>query len=435
MTNWPGQPGPGDGQPDPAAPQQWPPTGSPAAPSSPTPGTYRQPWAAPAQPPAAPAPTPQGYGQPGQQDSSSGSAAPPWNHPGAPGTQTWGAQSSPPGWQSHPPTGAPIPPKSRKRLFLALAAVIIVGAVGFVGYRINSGDGIAGIGATQNLSAKDTVQQYLQALADGDAAKALSFGSSQPASTDLLTNDVLAKQNARMPVTNIRVLDEDTTGESIGISRVHVAVNFGPSVDDSQLSLKKNGDGVWKLDNAAIKLSAPLGSDSIKAMQSLTVFGKKLDSGPLYVFPGFVQVGSSNDYLDVTAEPLGLKDLGAYGAYLDAKVTLNDDGRQAVSDQLTDAFANCERSRALDPPGCPTKVSPYDAADAIDGTVTWGKADLSGVKIGDLSPYDMTVYLTGKATMSLSFQTTDGGTKQGTVNAYIGGSADMTTNPPRLKIS
>jgi len=300
---------------------------------------------------------------------------------------------------------------------------------------VSTGEGVAGIGGDTALSAKDTVQQYLQALADGNADKALSFGSSQPASSDLLTDDILAKQNAKMPITNIRILDEDTTTESIGMSRVHVAVNFGSVVDDVEIPLKKDGDGKWKLQNAAIKLDPPPGGDSIKAYDTVTVFSRSFNKGSLYVFPGYLDVGSTNQYFEVTSKPVLLAGLAAYStSYLDVKIKLNDGGRQAVTDELAGAFANCQRSGQLSPPDCPAKLSAYDSADAINGTASWGKADLSGVTIGDLSPYDMTVSLNGKATMTLSYQTTDGGTQRGTVSAYVGGDADMTTTPPTLNL-
>jgi hypothetical protein len=416
MTHWPGPTGPNDQQ------------GPPAQPA----GTYRQPWANPPATTQPPAGTPEAYQQTWNQAPAAGPSAQPWTQQPTPG-------APPPGWppQPAPPTfTAPTPPKSRKRLVIGALIVVALVVAGVVGYRVSTGEGIAGIGGKSNLSAKDTVQQYLQALADGDAAKALSFGSSQPASTDLLTDDILAKQNAKMAITDIRILDEDTTTESIGMSRVHVAVNFGSVVSDVQIPLKKDGDGTWKLQNAAVKLDPPPGGDSIKAYDTVTVFNRTFNKGSLYVFPGYLEVGSSNRYLDVTSEPILLQGLASYGSssYLDAKVKLNDDGRQAVTDELTDAFANCSRSGQLKPVNCPVRLSAYDSVNAIDGTASWGKADLSEVTIGDLSPYNMTVSLSGKATLPLSYQTTDGGTQRGTVSAYIGGDADMTTTPPTLNL-
>lgn len=445
MTNWPGHTGPERGRHD--QPGGQPASGQQPPPPPPATGSYRQPWGSPPSTPPQPTAPPEGHQPSWNQSPQWGAPAQPWAQPqqgaptgwqdpaaGAP-AQPWAQpqQGPPTGWQNPAPTLGVPPQKSRKGLIIALAAVVVIAIVGFVGFRVVSGEGVAGIGGTQALSPKETVQQYLDALAAGDAEKALSFGASQPANSDLLTNDILSKQNAKLPLTNIRVLDADTTTESIGISRVHVAVNFGTVVDDVELPLKKNGDGQWKLENAVIKLDAPPGGGSMKSLDTVTVFGKNFKSGSLYLFPGYMEVGSTNPNLTVTADPILLKGLAAYSSsYLDAKVELSDMGSQAIQQQLSEAFAKCQSSSLLNPPGCPTKVSAYDAADAVDGTVQWGKADLSGVTVGQLSPYDMTVSLSGKATMSLAYQLRDGGMQRGDASSYVNAEVDMSVSPPRI---
>lgn len=300
--------------------------------------------------------------------------------------------------------------------------VVIVAVVGIVAFSGND--------AGSSASPGDTVKAYLEALSSGDAEKALSYGSAQPASTELLDDDTLSKQLKKMPISNIRILDEDNSLASIGIAKVHTAVNFGKFVDDVTLSLKIDDDKTWKLDNAAIKIDAPYGSDTNRADATVTIFGKSFKNGSLYAFPGYQEVGSTNDYVTATAEPLLLEHLETYSsAYLSPDISLNDDGRKAINDQLVAAFANCQRSNLLDPPGCPTKA---DISDAVDGSVTWGPADLSGITVGDLSPFDLTVYLGGSAKIPLGYRTTDGQTKQGTATAYLGGKADLTKTPPAL---
>lgn len=41
--------------------------------------------------------------------------------------------------------------------------------------------------------------------------KALSYSSAQPANTDLLTGATIRKQLAGMPISNIRILDNDSS--------------------------------------------------------------------------------------------------------------------------------------------------------------------------------------------------------------------------------
>lgn len=412
MTNWPGTPPPDDasGWVDPDAPTglapqyQRPQPGGwqppPTPPAAPPPST---PWPAQNQPPA-PGPWPPQQPPP---------PPPPW--PGGPGGG--------PQFGQYPPGGPP-PSKRRTPLIIGLiAAGVVVIVVAVLIIKAVGGGG-------SDISPSDTAKAYLDALSSGDAAKALSYGAAQPASTELLTDEILQKQLARMPISNIRILDADTSTMSIGMTTVHVAVNFGDVVDDVELRLKRDSEGTWKLETAAVKIDPPPGSGSNKAASSVTVFGKSFDKGALYTFPGYLEIGSASDYIDATAEPLLLQYLSSYRtAYLSPEVSLNDDGRDAIQEALEDAFANCQRSQSLSPPNCPTEVT---RRDAVEGTANWGRADLSGVTIGDLFPTTLTVMLSGKAQIPLSYKLTDGATEQGVANVYVGGDADVSKSPPVL---
>lgn len=417
MTNWPGGPTAG-GWNDPNNPDgasQRPagrPTGDGSVP-------YRQPWGGrPEQ-----SSTPPGWGQ--QPPTAQPWGAPPSSHP-----QQWG---TPPGPQS-PPWGAPQagPPAGprKSRLLIVGAVVVLVAAVGLGGYFAITK---LGGGGSSSLSAGDTVKAYLQALSDGDAERALSYGSAQPANTDLLTDSILRKQLAEMPISNIRILDNDSSMEAIGMGTVHVAVNFGDAVQDVQLRVKRDDDKNWKLENAAIKIDKPYAASKDDASNTLTVFGKGFDSGPLYVFPGYADIGSSNSYLDVTAEPLLLDALSMMGsARIDATYELNDKGTAAVDKAVADAFAPCEGAKVFAPPRCPTKVRP--PSDGVDGTASWGPADMSGVDVGMFSTYDLSVSLSGEVKFPLTYGTTDGGRSTGDVTAYVSGSVDVSTKPPTLDL-
>ena len=68
----------------------------------------------------------------------------------------------------------------------------------------------------------------------------------------------------------------------------------------------------------------------------------------------------------------------------------------------------------------------------MDGTVTWGRADLSGVTMGELSAYDLTVRLSGSVTIPVSYRTRDGGTESGTAESIMYNSVDVSTSPPKI---
>jgi hypothetical protein len=331
------------------------------------------------------------------------------------------AQPQPSGWPNTVPGGevaAPSSPgrKRRKLIVAAGAAVVLVIAAVVVVPRI-AGGGAGG------LSAAETVTAYLEALSSGDAEKALSYSKSEPANTDLLTNEILGKQIAKMPISDIRILDDGAELANIGMGTVKVAVKFGDQLADSTLRLSKVEE-TWKIDDAInkIEIISPSAAD-----ETLTIFGKELKKGEaFYVFPGFVDAGSANEYLDVTADsPL----LAGGPVYFKPAYELNDEGVDAVSTVMAEAFVACEKSNLLDPPGCPVKLNEYKA---VDGTVTWGRADLRGVTMGELSEYDLTVRVSGSVTIPVSYQTRDGGTESGTAESSLFNSVDVSTSPPKI---
>jgi hypothetical protein len=349
-----------------------------------------------------------------------------------PSQQSWSGGPGPGGpYGEFSRPGEPSAARNRKPLIIggaiAAAVVLVVAVVGIVSLTGDSNGG-----RDSSMSASDTAKAYIEALSSGDAAKALSFGNAQPANVDLLTNEILRKQLNKMPISNIRILDEDKTIPAVGMARVHVAATFGQVVNDVNLSLKMNDDKVWKLDSATVKIDPPFTNVKDIASQTITVFGKQFKDGPIYTFPGYQDVGSTNDYVKVTAEPLLLDHLQTTytAANLSPQITLNDKGRSAIQDQLAAVYAKCQ-GNLLAPPGCPVQTFVYDA---VDGTASWGTADLSRLSVGDPYP-DMTVFLSGAVTIPLSYRTSTGETKQDSAQGVVGGDADLTTTPPRLKLN
>ncbi|WP_173008478.1 DUF4878 domain-containing protein [Mycolicibacterium sp. P1-18] len=272
-------------------------------------------------------------------------------------------------------------------------------------------------------SAGDTVKGYLEALARGDAEGALSFSDNQPGNKDLLTDDILKKQIDEWPITDIRILNDDSSAASIGMAQVHVTAKFGPKTSDTTLQMKKNGDDKWRLDAAAIKVSATPGGVSNAAAQTLTVFGKPIGEDTVYVFPGFLDIGSKNEYLEVkTKDPLLLDQLTSYSSpFLQPDIALNDAGTEAAMDQIKGDLSACRQSHSDAPPKpCPVKLG-YGYSGSY---VTWGTADTSQIKVQNFNEYDLEAVLYGEVTMQV---TTDG--DPGTVTAFISATADLTKSP------
>ncbi len=390
---------------------------------------------APSQPAPAPAAPPASTAPPPAATAPTAPPSQPWAAPPAPG---WPPQPGPQQFYPGPPP-MPIPPTRpvwrRRPVIVAAAAAVVVALVVAVALFTGSGSdgGTAGGGDTPTTAA-DTVTAYLQALSDGDAEKALSFGKSEPSSKDLLTDDILRKQIAKEPITNIRVLDKGDEKSPLRMGTVKVAADFGGKTSEADVRLTKVDD-TWKLDNAFVRIALRNVSGDEGADSTLTLFGEPLkDKESVNVFPGYQQVGSTNDYLKVSQldDAAPLQALSFAGtSFLQVKFDLNDNGLQAVQSAVSDAFAACERSHALNPPGCPYQM---DRTDAVEGTVNWGPADISQVKMGIFSEYSMTVTVDGPVNMPVTYQALDGGTGNDSRKRVFFGVVDLTKKPPALKL-
>lgn len=403
MPDWSG--GGGYGGPNPVGPGgPRPPSTGPGAGSGPRPaGPPQAPWSAPQPwPPGAP-----GHG--------------PGGSTGYPGPAPNYGPGGPPG-----PFG-PRPHRNRKPLLITLGAgaavvavVVIVLVITLSGGEPNGGGG----------SAADAVKGYLAALARGDAETALSYSDDQPASKDFLTDDVLKKQIAKWPITNVRILNDDSSAASIGFGQVHVAATFGDKVSDATLRTKRNNKR-WYLESAAIKVQPSPGGSVNGADKTLTLLGKPIGGNTSYVFPGYVDIASSNPYLGVTAKPLLLDSLTSYAPWIQAEYSLNDAGSKAVTDALTSAFASCQTSNALNPPP-PCPMQALDPFKYVEGTAHWGVADLSKIKISVFDQYHLNVMFAGEVTVPVSVQAKSGRVGDGTVTPFLSGDADVSKVPPTL---
>ncbi len=310
-----------------------------------------------------------------------------------------------------------------------LAVVLVVGLIAAIVFLSGGRDG--GGPAVATGSAAAAVKDYLEALARGDAAAALAYSDARPEVRELLTDDVLRQQIERWPITNIKIVSDDSAD---GVANVHVRVDFGTATSDATVRVRKNDTGQWKLPASAIKIA---GSDAgivpAGAAKTTTLFGEPIPPKGTYVFPGYLDIGSTNPYLDVEAAPTLLLDTlnlpAGEGLYVDAAFDLNEAGRQAVQEALTAAYAVCQDSNVLRPKDCATDIDPDGL---VNGTVSWGEADTSGVRLERFEPLLMFATVRGSATRSVSVQEVGGATRHGDMTFSMDGSVDLARETPKL---
>ncbi|MEZ0350740.1 hypothetical protein [Mycobacterium sp. pR1184] len=281
-------------------------------------------------------------------------------------------------------------------------------------------------------SAGDAVKSYLQALARGDAETALSYGIDRPATTGFLTADILKRQGARWPIRNITILHDNSSapGAALSMAQVHASATFGDQTSDVILHLRMDHQR-WKLTSPAIKFTPGLGASmGNAAAKTVTVFGEPIGNSTVYVFPGWIDIGSTNPYLTVTVPPLLLDQLTmAAPFWVHPTFAVADQGREAVGAQLTATMANCQRSSLLAPPGCPVHLN---SSGLAEGTAEWGTADSRAVTLDTVDPYRLTVRFDARITVPVTVKTRGGATEQNVVTDAVSGTADLAKVPPDL---
>lgn len=323
--------------------QQPPPAASAAGPGQPT----SQPYPGAAQP--YPGPTPQGATPPPYP----GSAQPYPNQPYAgqpyPG-QPYGAQPNPgqaypppPGaMPGQPPTGVP-PKRSNKTILLigaGVVAVIIVIAV-IVAMLPKAGfPGPAGSAPAPAKSGADAARGYLEALAAGDSAAALSYAEQVPADTSLLTDEVLAASNAVTPITDIQVVEPASDYAPISVSYL-----LGDETVSTQF-YASNASGAWKLDSVTRDLSI-LDMNGI----ALTINGAPVQGSRVTLFPGSYSLVPTNNLYAVDGGAFVItspQDLTSHTMQLGLSSTGEQKLRAAAQAQLK----HCLKQTSLAPKGC-----------------------------------------------------------------------------------
>ncbi|MEM6108263.1 serine/threonine-protein kinase [Mycobacterium sp. 050272] len=325
----------------------------------------------------------------------------PAGHPAAP-------VPPPPAWG--PPFNAfPAPPRRRKRtatLALSLLAVLaVVAGVGiFAASKIIAGDDTKR--AEQDREAARLAgQHYLEALAVGDAHTALSVSADQPVTPQLLTDKVLRAQLATTPITDIKVSTDPAPdpGTPSDAQRLVLAAKFGVTPTQVVIWAHKK-DGQWKLDTTTAALAVDNPPDAVEAMKTVAIYGVGTNgSNPISVFPGIVQMGSTNRFIDVTAPPErvmleALTTPAANRPVIHPTVALNDAGRQAALAAVDAQLRICFKSGPKPPECCPKdgcKPQPAPPLGVAPDSETLQELENTQGMTYDLDPNTMTVHVSG----------------------------------------
>ena len=99
--------------------------------------------------------------------------------------------------------------------------------------------------------AGDAVRSYPGSAVDRRCRSCACTGSGGAASRKFLTDEVLKRQIAKWPVSNIAILEDSSVSDGDSFGLVRAAANFGDQRSEGQIPVEKTDDG-WKLSTATI---------------------------------------------------------------------------------------------------------------------------------------------------------------------------------------
>jgi hypothetical protein len=306
-------------------------------------------------------------------------------------------------------------------VFLGVVALAVIG----------SGVGIAVARATAQKPV-DAARGYLQALADADAGKALSYTSSAPVDQTLLTNAVLADSRQRAPLTDIAVSATPGSDDTVD---VHYRLGDQP-VDDHYTLTRVSGQ--WKLDKVSVPVNfLPVIDARIPAI----VNGTPVDMQATEAFPVSYHLTTGLPSVDWGEKSTASVTLEQGGTPLDLEPRVTEAGKRAFLSSARKVIASCTGKRDLAPDGCPFGFrQPSSGPKIPNSTVRWKVKGDPLSKLGNPELNSMVDPGTAKARTTMTFTctcrfSTGEACKPSDVTNPVVFVADVTKQPLEVKLS
>ncbi|GAB3715563.1 hypothetical protein [Mariniluteicoccus flavus] len=247
-----------------------------------------------------------------------------------------------PGAAPPPPAPPPPPKRSMRPVILGVGAIAVIALAVVVALAITLGNAPKK-GPNSNARPSDAALAFLDAVASGDAAKALSLQTHQPADRLLLTDESLAASRRVAPITDIAVVtDTETVTE--------VSYRLGSETKRALFKPVRQPDGTWRIERGTTTLQ-------INRRKGLPVLvdGVEIDKTEVEIFPGAHGVTTGKRYV-AYAEPTFTAADGQAFPRLAPAPRITEEGRTAFLAAAKAALDACVQQKSIDPPDCPQHV-------------------------------------------------------------------------------
>jgi hypothetical protein len=222
-----------------------------------------------------------------------------------------------------------------------------------VGVLLLAGGVVVGARAlTAARGASGVVRDYFAALVDGDAPRALAYGTVPDGPHTLLSAAVLREQQRIAPMRHVTVTERGRRGGHATV-RVTYLLAF-PHRDvpvSTDVGVHRSPSGDWRLDAVAVRVELLPGT----ARQRESMLGGRLPTGSVLLFPGALPIRLDTPYLRLD----GGRDNVTFGSLSSAAVgvQVSDAGRTAMLRAVRDALRRCVTGPA--DPACPLPSERY----------------------------------------------------------------------------
>jgi hypothetical protein len=251
---------------------------------------------------------------------------------------------------------------------LALALAMVLASAALVSQTGRLGLTLAVLTGQVPTSADAVVNAYLSAISRGDATKAITYLSTRPTDTLLLTDTVLRRSIERSAVTVQHIAHSSSSVD--GTERVEATYTIGNQQVTTTFTTGFSEGQWWIKDDPG-----RIGLGSIRATGiPLFINGEEIPSNvdTLPAFPGTYELSTANPYIAFAApgtivvrSPDEAPVIGA------VRLQLTETGRQQAYAATRTAVSACLAKHDLQPDGCPQNIEPNPTEPPVAGTVMY----------------------------------------------------------------
>ena len=227
-------------------------------------------------------------------------------------------------------------------------------------------------------SPTQAVQEYLEAVARGDATTALAYSATQPSQDTPFTSDDFLKASMEAnPITDIVVPEGQPTSSP---TQIQATYTLGGDEVRAHFTVQKHGR-YWLLDGGFLPLNL---SELTDKGVPLAVNGVGLESATkIFLFPGIYTFTSLNPMLALTAPTFTM-------AYPESDLvfsegfTLSQEGTTRIQQAAAGQLDFCLSSKELQPEGCGFGFMGTNVGEVDPDTIAWAltedSADISTIE-------------------------------------------------------